>query len=99
MIDQFRPSQIELDMRAQLDDIRRKAGLDLAVPAFDDPQIEHRDGIEWHQAPVPPRWHRCKAQTRGWMNLFTYIERCACGAIRRDLGTWHDRNQTRKARK
>lgn len=65
MSDQFRPSQIELDMRAQLDDIRRKAGLDLAVPAFDDPQIEHRDGIEWHQAPIPPRWHRCKAQTRG----------------------------------
>ncbi len=57
--------------------------------------IESIDGIDWADAPLPPRLHECKPQTRGWIGLF-YAERCACGAVR--LGThrpWMEKNQTR----
>lgn len=60
--------------------------------------IQHLDGIPWHDAPVPSRWHRCQPQTMGYLNYFTLIERCACGALRRDrdhLG-WTDKNSRSK---
>lgn len=57
---------------------------------------EHVDGIPWHDAPVPPRLHRCKPQTKGWVNFFTQVDRCACGAIRMDGGRWMERNARRK---
>jgi hypothetical protein len=40
-------------------------------------RIEHLDGVPWHDAPAPPRWHRHWPQSRS-----RQAERCACGAIR-----------------
>jgi hypothetical protein len=54
-------------------------------------------GVNWYDAPVPRRWHKCKPQTkafiaeRGW-----YVERCACGAIRHERDGWLDRNTKRR---
>jgi hypothetical protein len=57
---------------------------------------EHVEGVGWHEAPIPRRWHRCRAQTRGWYG-FDQIERCACGAIRYNRRRWMDRNARLKA--
>jgi len=52
-----------------------------------------RDGIDWFHAPKPRRWHRCRIQTQGWVNHFTLVDRCACGAIRMDgHGPWMEKN-------
>lgn len=59
-------------------------------------RLEHWDGIPWHEAPLPRRWHRCKAWTRGCVSIFTYVERCACGSIRLDRLVWIEKNQRRK---
>jgi hypothetical protein len=60
---------------------------------------ESIDGIEWPDAPLPPRWHRCQAQTRGWFTSYGYTERCACGAIRGSIhDPWGEKNQTRRQR-
>lgn len=61
-------------------------------------RIENLNGVPWHKAPLPRRWHRCQAQTRGW-DMLTYIERCACGAIRLNGRGWLDRNSTRRSRR
>jgi hypothetical protein len=56
-------------------------------------------GVDWHDAPLPYPWHQCFPQTRGWIGL-TYVERCACGAIRGSTrGRWSERNQTRRDRR
>jgi hypothetical protein len=61
--------------------------------------IESVDGIPWHDAPLPLRWHPCMPQTRGRMNGH-YVERCPCGAIRDDpRGPWSERNRTRRDRR
>jgi hypothetical protein len=54
-------------------------------------EMEHVGGVAWWKAPVPRRWHRCRAQTRG-RRCFDEIERCACGAIRLNGGVWLERN-------
>jgi hypothetical protein len=60
--------------------------------------IEDLDGVSWHDAPLPSRWHHCKPQTRGWIGL-NYTERCACGAIRLSArDPWMEKNQTRHGR-
>jgi hypothetical protein len=61
-------------------------------------EIEHLDGVAWHAAPIPRRWHWCRAQTSGWYGL-SRIERCACGAIRYDGRAWMDRNARSKTLK
>lgn len=53
--------------------------------------LRHRDGLAWHDAPVPPPDHVCWTQTSGWIGLNQY-ERCACGAVRRNGLEWWDRN-------
>jgi hypothetical protein len=54
--------------------------------------IKHVGGVTWYDAPKPRRWHRCKVQTSGWIG-FDLVERCACGAIRRNgRGGWFERN-------
>ena len=61
-------------------------------------QIEHLDGVAWHDAPIPWRWHRCWIQTRGWVKLIR-IYRCACGAIsdnQTGKPIWDERNNRRK---
>jgi hypothetical protein len=59
-------------------------------------EIAHLDGIPWHEAPLPPKRHACWPQTAGFVRYFTYVERCACGAVNYDcLGRdprWQDRN-------
>jgi hypothetical protein len=57
----------------------------------------HLDGIPWYDAPRPFWLHRCKVQTYGYVGMFDYVERCACGAIRRG-GTrfWFERNSRRR---
>jgi hypothetical protein len=54
-------------------------------------EIEHVGGVAWYQAPIPRKWHRCRAQTRGWVRLYG-VERCACGAIRLNGRVWMERN-------
>ena len=59
---------------------------------------ESLDGIDWADAPLPRRWHRCRAQTRGWIGL-SYVERCPCGGTRLEpRGRWMEKNQTRRQR-
>ena len=47
---------------------------------YDDPGIEHTDGVPWHEAPAPPLDHDCWVQTSGWVGLNQWL-RCACGGI------------------
>lgn len=58
---------------------------------------EHRDGVDWYDAPLPPRRHRCVAQTRGFMSG-GFIERCACGATGFGDGCWIERNSSQPHR-
>lgn len=62
----------------------------------DSSQIEHLDGVPWHKAPIPRRFHRCRPQTRGYVNTFTPVLRCACGAINFDNSGWAEKNSRRK---
>jgi hypothetical protein len=55
--------------------------------------ISHRDGVWWHDAPIPRRWHRCTPWTRSLL-----ADRCACGAIRTPFG-WTDKNSRRRKRR
>lgn len=68
------------------------------VTEFNDghTQAEHRDGIPWHGAPLPRRWHRCRVQTAGRVRYFTTVCRCSCGAIAIDGGQWQERNSRRR---
>lgn len=42
--------------------------------------IQDLDGVSWDEVPKPRRWHRCRAQTRGFV-LGDYVERCPCGGM------------------
>lgn len=55
------------------------------------PDIRHRDGILWCDAPKPPLNHRCEAWSEGWIQGAFY-ERCACGAKRLGRRGWFDKN-------
>lgn len=81
------------------------AGWDFTGAATDrtePPMVMHLDGVAWHDAPLPRRWHRCWAQTQGSVDGLTWIERCACGATRRSPGMlespgpWTGRNDRRR---
>lgn len=61
-------------------------------------EVAHRNGVPWFEAPLPHRFHRCKVQTQGWVDL-DFIERCACGAVRLQRSGWWRKNETRKNRK
>jgi hypothetical protein len=64
---------------------------------WDYPSLEHLDGVPWMEAPIPRRWHRCWAQTKGLVG-FDEVERCACGAIRNTrFRGWMERNSSRKS--
>ena len=53
-------------------------------------------GVAWHAAPAPRRLHRCRPQSEGFINYFTLIQRCACGAISIDGGRWRGRNSKKR---
>lgn len=57
--------------------------------------LQERDGVDWIDAPLPRRWHRCKAQVQGWVG--GPVARCACGGISRDGRYWLERNARRKS--
>jgi len=59
----------------------------------DDNAVQHLDGMPWWGAPLPWRWHRCRAQSRMGTNCFR-VRRCACGAIDLGLG-WDEKNARR----
>lgn len=61
-----------------------------------EPYEEHLNGIPWDQAPIPRRWHRCKAQTVRHMGLMSVMDRCACGAYRDESGRWRLKNARRR---
>ena len=65
---------------------------------------QHVDGVRWYEAPIPARWHRCRAHTIGWMNDFRVVFRCRCGAIAMpypwdQIVVWDERNSRRKKRR
>ena len=60
-------------------------------------RLEDLNGVSWSDAPVPPRWHRCKAQTQGLLPT-GWVYRCACGAISSDARWWSQRNSRRRTR-
>lgn len=58
----------------------------------DRTRMENLDGVAWYQAPIPSARHRCTPQTRGHIDWFTLVFRCACGAISSDGERWVQRN-------
>ena len=45
--------------------------------------LHHIDGVQWFDAPAPPRQHDCWAQTSAYDVFGALVaERCACGAVR-----------------
>lgn len=59
--------------------------------------ISHVDGVPWDRAPLPRRFHRCRAQSSGPVERVGFVEQCACGGVRIDrTGEWMDRNARRK---
>lgn len=86
-----RPLTIE-DMLSRRIELRRQHEREMG--------ITHRDGVPWHDAPIPRRLHRCTPQTTA-LNLRggERIYRCACGAIALDEPRyWMERNSSRKER-
>jgi hypothetical protein len=62
-------------------------------------RIETRCGLYWDQAPLPPRFHRCRPWTVGFDGLKPPTRRCACGAISfADIPGWSEKNARRKKR-
>lgn len=59
-------------------------------------QSDHQDGVPWHEAPIPRRLHRCKAQSDEWFG-FTLYQKCACGAVSVNGRRWLDKNSRREA--
>ena len=55
------------------------------------------DGVSWSDAPLPPRIHKCSAQTRG-RDGFRIVLRCPCGGINDTggHGLWVFKNERRK---
>jgi hypothetical protein len=68
--------------------------------ASDVIRIEHLDGVDWMNAPLPRRWHRCRPQSRMWEPKWGVLYRCACGASTDTEGLahewWDHRNSRRR---
>jgi hypothetical protein len=50
--------------------------------------IWHLDGVDWCDAPPPPRLHTHWAQTVGYLRIGEEIWRCPCGAYGERGGPW-----------
>ena len=59
--------------------------------------MKHKDGIPYWKAPIPRRFHFCRAQTVGKLGD-QWIWRCACGALRspKRFKFWINKNDRRK---
>jgi hypothetical protein len=58
--------------------------------------VNHKDGQQWSDLPIPARWHRCWPQSWGSCGPFEMVERCPCGGTRLDMsGPWMYRNRRR----
>lgn len=64
------------------------------TPGF---EIAHTNGTPFSEAPLPWRWHRCRPWSRARLPGIGHIERCACGAIRRDRAMWIEKNSRRSS--
>ena len=54
--------------------------------------LEHLNGVDWINAPLPPPVHLCQPQTRArFGSAGELVERCACGAMRTG-SLWLQRN-------
>lgn len=62
--------------------------------------VAHRDGVSWHLAPLPRRWHRCTPWSTATLSTGRCVQRCACGARRdpNDGGGWDTKNSRRRTR-
>lgn len=96
---------LERLVRERLDKLQRPLDPDAAgyVTVHDSGSttMKHLGGVPWHEAPLPPRVHRCWAQTDGRINYFEQVQRCACGGIRTSAvkgSDWFERNSRRKDR-
>ena len=49
--------------------------------------IQHRDGVDWFDAPKPFRVHKHRWQTRAVVDG-EIVERCRCGAFGDGEGHW-----------
>lgn len=63
------------------------------------PDLENRDGLWWYEAPLPTRFHRCRAWTTQWIGETKRIQRCSCGSVRMGLGRWMEKNSRRRFRR
>ncbi len=58
--------------------------------------VQHKDGIWWYDAPMPPEQHDCEPWSSGESGSF-FVERCACGATKLDHDwAWLDINSRRE---
>jgi hypothetical protein len=83
---------------ARTEAIGRRA-VTIALPAVAEPWPLHRDGVSWHEAPLPPARHPCWPQTIGvYATSGRGFERCPCGAVRaeRRVSPWRRRNERRR---
>lgn len=71
--------------------MRRHDGNWVATEPRNEVGLQNLGGVSWHAAPIPRLGHRHRAQTRGYLGLFDLVERCACGAARRNGGRWDRR--------
>lgn len=58
-------------------------------------EILNRNGVDWFDADLPPVDHDCYVQTHGYLDWFTLVERCACGALRYGRDKYHTPSWTR----
>ena len=65
------------------------------IKTMKDYEVGHLDGIAWHEAVLPFRFHKCKVQTSGWLDSHL-VDRCACGSLRVDQGHWNFKNERRR---
>lgn len=65
-------------------------------PKKTETNLTHVGGVPYSHAPVPRRWHSCKAHTSGTVTRpdepTHAVEMCACGGLRVDGGKWDGRN-------
>lgn len=84
--------QFELELKQMFEQFRKEQEMEDA-----EERRNSIGGVPWNEAPLPPRMHKCWAQTTGWIG-FEQVQRCACGALRnpRFGGGWLDKNSSRK---
>lgn len=71
--------------------------IDLTAVLLDLDTMRHLDRVPWWEAPIPRRFHLCRAWSTGYVHWLTSVDRCACGAISIGGHRWMDRNSRRRS--